>query len=393
MRCRNDCPPDFGAIEIAVPATGIPANVQAPASAFETAVAANAGDAAVETAVAADPQDAAPPPRKMQRPQRSQQMRPRRLHCGLVWTGGRLRPVSCHANAETAVAASITRSDSQPEHMRKPQLRQTPPGLPCIMWSYATVKQAARAYNDAQQCRGAECRPCFRMARFCHGRRSKDEVKRPGGSKRQRTEKWLARTAQSLDAAVEDADRDCPAEVVAALCKHHIYASESVPAARTFPAAVAGVSTPCAVADVNVACETGALPTGSIEEREANVLRLKNAEIDYLSKHFERGGGETIDVIQKVRWYRSEIQREEQIVEGMRWYSADVLDQLDDVLTEHAKQTNIQTADTLEQLERLTPHPPQPLCATAKACFPKKMNLQNSLNFESNIDHSCGTKT
>ena len=186
MRCRNDCPPDFGSIEIAVPATGIPANVHAPASAFETAVAANAGDAEVETAVAADPQDAAPPPRKMQRAQRSQQMRPRRLHCGLVWTGGRLRPVSCHANAETAVAASITRSDSQPEHMRKPQLRQTPPGLPCIMWSYARVKRAARAYNDAQQCRGAECRPCFRMARFCHGRRSKDEVKRPGGSKRQK---------------------------------------------------------------------------------------------------------------------------------------------------------------------------------------------------------------
>ena len=233
---------------------------------------------------------------------------------------------SCPANAETAIAASTTRSDR---------------------WSYDRVKQAARAYT-ARQCRGAGCRPCFRMARhktcyladacpFCHGPHSKDEVKHPGPRQRQRAAKRRARMAQSLDAAAEDADGSGPAE------------REN---------------------DPFLVCEKGALPKGSIEEREANIVRMVGEEIRYTSDHLEQGGGETPDFIEKVRWWRVQIDKERETVTGMLC-AGDVLAQLDDVLTAFDEM-----ADRAEQSEKRTPHPPQPLCATAKASFPKA----NSLN-------------
>jgi hypothetical protein len=140
--------------------------------------------------------------------------------------------------------------------------------------------------------------------------------------------------AQSSDAAAEDTDSSGPAEIVAAL---------------------------------------GTLPKGSIEEREANIDRMVREEIDYISDHLERGGDETLEFIEKIRWYRSQIDKERETVTGMLG-AGDVLAQLDDVLTEHAK--------TTEQSERRTPHPPQQLLlrATAKASFPKKVNMRNSLN-------------
>jgi len=145
---RIDCPPDPGTVEIAVLATGIAANVQAPAPALETAVAAKLQVAGVETAVVANAQD-------VQR---------------------ELRPVSCPTNAETAIAASAT-----------------------------------RAYTAAQ-CHGDRCHPCWHMARhkmckngdacrFCHGPHSRQDVAHPGGKKRQRAAKRRAKIAQNLDAA------------------------------------------------------------------------------------------------------------------------------------------------------------------------------------------------